>query len=132
MITTARYANKSLNNDEHCPVAISRGLPRFHLSYRIEAKLTILAPSQQLLNDWRRDEEMSWSEYRARYLHDLNLDREVIVQSLMRISNAIDEGGRDIVLLCFCDVREHNHCHRRVFAQWWKQKMKREVPELDE
>ena len=38
-------------------------------------------------------------------------------------------GGKDIVLLCFDDVRK-GLCHRTIFAQWWQEKTGEEVKEL--
>nr|UWG82112.1 MAG: Protein of unknown function DUF488 [Bacteriophage sp.] len=35
-------------------------------------------------------------------------------------------GGKDIVLLCFDDVRK-GLCHRTIFAQWWQEKTGEEV-----
>jgi hypothetical protein len=42
-----------------------------------------------------------------------------------------EHGGRRLVLLCFENVLAGESCHRRMFAEWWKDKSGQEVPELD-
>ena len=40
--------------------------------------------------------------------------------------------GRDVVLLCYEDVRkgESDWCHRTIFADWWQEKTGEVIPEL--
>jgi len=40
--------------------------------------------------------------------------------------------GKDVVLLCYEDIRKgaDNWCHRIVFAEWWKEKTGELIEEL--
>ena len=40
--------------------------------------------------------------------------------------------GKDVVLLCYEDVRkgESDWCHRTIFADWWREKTGEVIPEL--
>jgi hypothetical protein len=39
-----------------------------------------------------------------------------------------ENGGKLLVLLCWCSPGEF--CHRRVFADWYREKTGQEIPEL--
>jgi uncharacterized protein (DUF488 family) len=51
---------------------------------------------------------------------------EKIVSSLARIGG--EYGGKSLVLLCW--ERHGEFCHRRLFAEWFRENISIEVPEL--
>ena len=68
-----------------------------------------LAPSKQLLRDWRAC-RISWEEYEARYKREMVPQREAIEALTVRAK------GNAITLLCF--EREGNpHCHRHLLKK---------------
>lgn len=69
----------------------------------------LLAPTQDILDDFKKKKEMPWEEYEDRFLA-LMRERE--------IESRIDRTGfsRRTVLLCSEDTPEH--CHRRLVAEY--------------
>lgn len=126
MIYTARYPNRNITNKKHVPVAISRGLPRYRLRYQIELRLLYLAPSRDLLRgDYYK------SEFERLYC--VQLKKTISVDFVADQLHQMQYDGRDVVLLCFEDIRiRGNWCHRRMFAKWWKKQTKKDIKELDE
>lgn len=101
-------------------VAISRGKPRWRLSYRYRV-LPELAPSREAFGI----EDME--EFERAYRSELEeAGMKQITQALRKISD--EHGGKPLVLLCW--ERPGELCHRRVWADWFKQKAEIEVPEL--
>jgi uncharacterized protein (DUF488 family) len=74
-----------------------------------------LAPTQDILDDFKKKKEMPWKEYEARFL---GLMRERKVEDQLEPG----EFSRRTVLLCSEDTPEH--CHRRLVAEYlrdhWK------------
>ncbi|HEX5593556.1 MAG TPA: DUF488 domain-containing protein [Solirubrobacterales bacterium] len=68
----------------------------------------LLAPTQDILDDFKKRKEMPWEEYEERFL---SLMREREIES--RLSP--EEFSRRTVLLCSEDTPEH--CHRRLVAE---------------
>ena len=125
-IFTARYPNRRIGDSEFVPIGITVGRPRFRLSYEVAAYLKQLAPTGQLFSIEDEDE--------FKKLYTQKLDRigaEKIREMLGKIS--AQHGGKDVVLLCFEDIRKPGQwCHRRLFSQWWQQQTREEVEELEE
>jgi uncharacterized protein (DUF488 family) len=69
----------------------------------------LLAPTQDILDDFKKKKEMPWEEYEDRFLA-LMRERE--------IERRIDRTGFSLrtVLLCSEDTPEH--CHRRLVAEY--------------
>jgi len=69
----------------------------------------LLAPTQDILDDFKKKKEMLWGEYEDRFL---SLMRE------RRIEEQLEPAGfsRRTVLLCSEDTPEH--CHRRLVAEY--------------
>ena len=94
-IWTSRYSNKELveNKDKYYCVGISLGTPKFPLGYTVEQQCYSLAPKGYML---RMELEKFTEEYYRK------------------------QEGKDLVLLCYEDVRiPEDWCHRTVFAQWY-------------
>lgn len=69
----------------------------------------LLAPTQDILDDFKKRKEMPWEEYEERFLELLG-ERE-IERALSR-----DDFSRRTVLLCSESTPEH--CHRRLVAEY--------------
>lgn len=126
---TSYWQNYDLDGLNMVPVGISRGVPRGkkakQLPYRYK-RLPALFPSSDLLKRWIA-REISPDEYTAvyrGYLDSLGLE-EVTAQLKKK---GAENGGKPLVLLCFCVPGEF--CHRRVWAGWYLEKTGQEVPEL--
>ena len=122
ILYTSRWQNGKLADMEVVPVGISRGTPRFKLPYRYRL-LRLLAPTRETF----RIEDAE--EFRRSYLGHLEeLSVETIAVQLGQI--AFEHGGRPLALLCYEDVHAGELCHRRMFANWWKDRTGHEVREL--
>lgn len=122
---TSRYGNKELRNDGYYPVGISLGRPKFDTGYAIRNQCYALAPKNDMFG-------REFEEFRLLYfskLDSIGKDKIVgIVRNLERIAKA---EGKELVLLCFEDIRNpENWCHRTIFAEWWKNTTGEEVKEL--
>lgn len=71
-----------------------------------------LAPTQDILSDFKKRKEMPWEEYEERFLALLR-EREIENQL------SPDDFSRRTVLLCSESTPEH--CHRRLVAEYLKQ-----------
>jgi hypothetical protein len=126
---TSHWRNPGLAYLDVVPVGISRGVPRGkqarELPYSYK-RLTGLAPRSELFERWKvgavGPDEYTW-EYRG-YLDSLG--PEEVMGHLEKKS--AENGGKPLVLLCWCPPGEF--CHRRIFADWYRSKTGREVPEL--
>lgn len=75
----------------------------------------LLAPTQDILDDFKKRKEMPWGEYEDRFLR---LMREREVEKQLRP----EEFSRRTVLLCSEDTPEH--CHRRLVAEYLREHWK--------
>jgi Protein of unknown function, DUF488 len=105
---TSRWASPLLCDLDVMPVGISRGVPRFKVSYRYKL-LRLLAPSREAF-EIRGDNE--FDEVYVAGLEEIGMEK--IAATLVRISEQHD--GKPLALLCFEPVGEP--CHRRVLAGW--------------
>lgn len=121
---TSRFANKGINNELHVPLQISLSKPKFPLNYDIKAAVHILAPTREILAINNED------EYFQQYIRRLD---KFGVNQISKVLGFFARKGKEIVLLCFEDVRnEKQWCHRRMFAQWWEEQTGERVDELYE
>lgn len=119
---TSRWANKDLAYLDAVKVGISRGKPRWKLPYRYRV-LWELAPSREAFG--LHDREEFARVYRVGIGE---IGAQAILAKLERIS--AEEGERPLVLLCFENVLDGDWCHRRVAAEWLKERLGIEVREL--
>ena len=121
---TARYSNPRVADPSCVPIAVSLGAPKFPLRYRVVATCMTLAPTREILAI--DDKERYRAKYRAR------LDA-IGVDSIRAALAPFETPDREIVLLCFEDLREPGRfCHRRFFAEWWEERTGERVEELAE
>lgn len=116
---TSRYTSTLVNDRQYAPIGITVGRPKFPLRYMIAAYIDALAPFG-ILNI--EDPSLFAELYRKR-LDLLGVDR-------IRTLIARAARGKAAVLLCYENVLKNEDCHRRDFAEWWKDRTGEEVKEL--
>lgn len=116
-IYTSYYGNiKKLSREGIIPVGISLGIPKWFHGH----VLKYLAPTYYILN-------LEEQKYIPAYLDHLeNIDMNRLRDDLSIISNSA--GGKDIALLCY--EKPEEFCHRRLFAEWLKEKTGYEIKEF--
>ncbi len=124
-IWTSRYSNKELISDKYYPVGISIGQPKFRLGYELREQCYSLAPKGYMLN-------MSPDRFKPAYYEKLEgIGAEKIVGIVNRLDERAQSEGKELVLLCFEDVRVPGEwCHRTVFAEWWAENTGELIEEL--
>jgi uncharacterized protein YeaO (DUF488 family) len=90
--------------------------------YRYDLWLKELAPSIELLNDWK-NERISWEEYKERYLNEIK-GKKAAVKKLMDLV----EEKRVVTLLCA--EKEDKYCHRRLLKEYVEEKYGEALPEI--
>ena len=113
-IWTSRYSNKELQNDKYYPVGISVGLPRFRLGYGLREPCFFLAPKGYML-------KMDLEPFKKAYYEKLaEIGEQKIINTVRRMEDTARREGKELVLLCFEDIRiPEDWCHRTLFAEWW-------------
>lgn len=124
-IWISRYSNKELQNGNYYPVGISIGTPRFPLGYTIREQCYSLAPKGYMLN-------MSLEAFKPAYYQKLEgIGEDKIINMVMRLDQSAQAEGKELVLLCYEDVRvPEDWCHRTVFAEWWAEHVGEVIEEL--
>ena len=125
MIFTSRYSNKELKNSKYMAVRISVGTPKWNLGYQILGEIKELMPFG-MMNEHNHD------VFKEKYYQRLDgFGVERIRERIENLKKIADELGKDIVLLCYEDVRKENvWCHRLVFAEWWRERTGEVINEL--
>jgi hypothetical protein len=133
-ILTARYSNPALAGMAAAKVRVTLYPPRFRLKYALADAVKELAPDRAMFG--LDDRAMFGLDDRAEFerLYRAKLDglgTGWVVGRLRAISAA--QGGADVVLLCFEDVRRPGEwCHRQVFADWLRERTGVAVEEVAE
>ena len=124
-IWTSRYSNKELQNEKYYPVGISIGVPKFHLSYELREQCYSLAPKGYMLR-------MDLESFKPAYYEKLEgIGTQKIISMVQRLDEKAQREGKELVLLCFEDVRiPEDWCHRTVFAEWWAENTGEIIEEL--
>lgn len=126
-IWTSRYRNKELQNGNYYPVGISIGQPKFRLGYEIREQCYSLAPKGYMLR-------MDIESFKQAYYEKLEgIGKEKIINMVTRLDEKARSEGKELVLLCFEDVRvEGDWCHRSIFAEWWVENVGEIIQELSD
>ncbi|MGW0822573.1 hypothetical protein [Streptomyces sp. NPDC002845] len=123
MLTLFTNRYQAFRPPQGVPVRITRGAPRFKLSYQLTHSVRELAPRAEYLTQPRPD-------FTTAYRADLDV---LGVQRVAALLEAIAGAAGDhrLVLLCFEDLADPTlWCHRRIFAAWWKEATGDDVREL--
>lgn len=124
-IYTSRFSNKELRTGKYYTVGITLGKPKFSLGYVESEHCYLLAPDKTM---WGKSRE----EFRTLYLKKLDSIGEWKIRNLLTKFSE-NAGDRDIVLLCYEDVRDPSqHCHRTTLAEWIGMKFGIKVEELSD
>ncbi len=78
--------------------------------YKFDLWLRELAPSIDLLNDWK-NRKVSWKEYEERYLGEMR-GKEEAVKRLMEVIRE-----KKVVTL-LCAEKDDRFCHRRLLKEY--------------
>lgn len=124
-IWISRYSNKEVPNGNYYPVGISIGTPKFPLGYQIREQCYSLAPKGYMLR-------MEPEEFKKAYYGKLDgIGSDRIISMVERLNQTAQTEGKELVLLCFEDVRvPGDWCHRTVFAEWWAEHTGEIISEL--
>lgn len=124
-IWISRYSNKEVPNGNYYPVGISIGTPKFPLGYQIREQCYSLAPKGYMLR-------MELEEFKKAYYGKLDgIGADRIISMVERLNRSAQAEGKELVLLCFEDVRvPGDWCHRTVFAEWWAEHTGEIISEL--
>lgn len=122
-VYVSRYGNLELRKGTYTAVRISLGSPKWDIGYRINGEFKNLMPFG-LLGKYE-----DYEPFKREYF--LRLDR-VGVSRIRAELETWKRLGRDVVLLCFEDIRKgpENWCHRTAFAEWWTLRTGEEIEEL--
>lgn len=113
-----RLLDVRLNNRSQLAGFAKRGDLAYFLRELVGAdyeQAPMLAPTQDILDDFKKRKEMPWEEYEDRFLA---LMREREIEDRLRPG----EFSRRTVLLCSEDTPEH--CHRRLVAEYLREHWK--------
>lgn len=103
-------------------VSIARGKPRYYAG--IEHELKSLAPTQDLLQDFRA-EVITEKEYVVQFNAMLaNLNVNDVINELHQKT-----GGEEPVMMCHCSTK--HFCHRHLVAEWIEKETGGVVQEMD-
>ena len=122
MVYTSRYSNPELKTGKYTAVRISLGTPKWPIGYNLDAEMPDLMPFG-LLNKFEQYEDFERA-YFAR------MDQKGVQRILSQLQR-FERLGKDVVLLCYEDIRKPDDwCHRRTFADWWLKNTGEAIPEL--
>ena len=124
-IWISRYSNKELQSGKYYPVGISIGTPKFPLGYTLRKQCYSLAPKGYMLN-------MELERFKPAYYEKLEgIGTDRIIDMVQRMDEEARAEGKELVLLCYEDVRvPGDWCHRTVFAEWWAEQTGELIEEL--
>lgn len=122
MIYTSNYSTASKLKGNPYFVRISVTQPSWTQTHD---SVPTLFPDAQMLWGYK-DGRVTDQEYTRRYRIQLERNWEQIASEMKRL--AARAQGRPIVLLCWCG--KGRFCHRRLFAEWWKEQTGEEIKEI--
>lgn len=121
---TSRYGNKILRNGNYTTVRISLGTPKWDLGYRLDGEFKDLMPFG-LFREYE-----TYEAFKPAYFERLD---KIGVSRIQQQLADFDKLGKDVVLLCYEDIRKpENWCHRTAFAEWYKMRTGITIEELPE
>lgn len=122
MIYVSRFSNPELKTGKYTVVAISKGIPKWELGYRLAGQIVELAPSGYLMHEQNRD------KFASGYIYHLDRLGEIRVKMLI---DKFKPNEKDVVLCCFEDIRNPElFCHRTNLAKWLQRRVGIDVQEL--
>lgn len=107
MIIKSKSVFEKENIEDGYRICVMRFV-RSYYSYALW--LRDLAPSIELLNDWK-NKKVSWEEYEDRYLNEIEGKKEVI-------KKLVDLIKEKKVVTFLCAEKEDKFCHRRLLKEY--------------
>jgi uncharacterized protein YeaO (DUF488 family) len=127
LYTTYLANMKKVSRDKMIMVFVARFAPKaMNLDNREIVQFTQLSPSPMLLGDWKKG-VITWEVFETRFLEEIE-NRTLALSTIDVIADKIKNRGRDICLVCF--EKDNNFCHRRILAEYIKDKYGIEWEEL--
>ena len=125
MLYTSRYQNPELLSGDYTTVRISLGTPKWSLGYIIDVVMPDLMP-YGLLGKYS-----AYDSFKQTYFQQLDRTGAEKIASTL---NYLKSYGKDVVLLCYEDIRigPEVWCHRRAFAEGGGGKTGGNIPELSD
>ena len=120
---TSRYTNAEVANGLYYRVGISVGVPKFRLNYKIDEQCYMFAPTGAMLR-------MTDDQYVDAYRRKLETSG---IGKIRWMLNKLQENaaGKDVVLLCYEDIRDPDQwCHRTLLAEWVRENIGISMEEL--
>lgn len=122
MLYTSRYQNPKLLSGGYTTVRISLGMPKWSLGYIVDVVMLDLMP-YGLLGQYP-----AYEPFKQAYFQQMD---RIGVDRIAAQLNCLESYGKDVVLLCYEDIRRPEvWCHRRAFAEWWERETGVNIPEL--
>jgi len=112
---TSCFQHPGITKDPRA-VSIARFTPRWWGAGR---RYIALAPSAGLLRDWKQGNIATWHGYAQRYRNEVLLPLDP-VQVYADLENSI--------IVCWC--KDQYICHRRLVADWLKEHIGVDIPEI--
>lgn len=91
-----------------------KNIPRDAITVKV-SRPSILAPSKELLNDWKAG-RISWDRYRQRYINQIENNHDAL-QMLEHIR--WQARTKDVYIYCY--ERFPEHCHRSILLEMLKE-----------
>jgi hypothetical protein len=108
---------------DYVPVRISLGAPRAWAWAKGAPYISELAPYGLL-----KKPRLSTKQFEKGYIE--RLEAKGVEQISRRFAEVYAEYLKPLALLCYEDVHAGEVCHRRMFAEWWKEQTGQSIPEL--
>lgn len=123
MIYTSRFSNPELKTGKYTAVRISVGSPRWQVGYPISGAIEELMPKG------------IFGKYETKAAFEVEYRKRLEffgAEHINKLLTAYAIQGKDVVLLCYEDVRkgDDDWCHRTIFASWWFEKTGEIIQEL--
>jgi uncharacterized protein YeaO (DUF488 family) len=111
--------DKDAINPSQC-ISIARSMPQ---GTNCKRQCSLLAPSQQLLNEWKKG-HLTWEAYESAYIDEIAyLSPKDVYDSLITATAPLEP-----ILLCW--EGPSKPCHRHTLAKWLKQALNIRINEL--
>ena len=119
-IFTSRFSNPELKKGIYTLLRISMGTPKWNTGYRLDGELPDLMPFGL--------KGRAFAFFQQGYI--ARLDKIGIGKIKSRLQQ-FQNDSKDVVLLCYEDIRKPGTwCHRTMFADWWHKMTGETIEEL--
>lgn len=116
MLLTTYFSNINKIPEDYIKLVITRFPPKwFDISkYPSTYLVKSLSPSQELLLEYKRNNDWCW--YVENFYNEMD-HREDMVKILRRLSNILHE-GKNVCLICY--EKDYERCHRSLIGHYFQ------------